>query len=142
MVNPLTLIEVLKDPTFQLRSTWLALQLNFSWSIFLMMHSCYEAGPNFIKFYVYVSKLQENLLLVSKLLSNELKAQFNLNECIVKGRDGEVNAIGLRKVDLHETQLSKVHRVYVANLAQSLVKGHARELGHCWLPGGCTMYYV
>lgn len=85
------------------------------------------------KFYVYVPKLQENLLSVSKFLSNEWKVQFNLNERIVKSGDGEVNAIGLHKGNLYEIQLSKVHRVDVANLAQSLVKGHARELGHRWL---------
>ena len=42
-----------------------------------------------------VSKLQANLLLISKLLLNGLKMQFNLNECIVKDPDGEVIVMGL-----------------------------------------------
>ena len=42
-----------------------------------------------IKIFLYVSKLQANLLSVSKVLWNGMKMQFSLNECIVRGLDGE-----------------------------------------------------
>ena len=37
---------------------------------------------------LHVSKLQANLLSMSKFVSNCLKVQFNLNECIVKSTGG------------------------------------------------------
>ena len=40
---------------------------------------------------LHVPKLQENLLSVSKLLSNGLKVQFKLKECTARGPDIEVD---------------------------------------------------
>lgn len=82
-----------------------------------------------IKNTFHVPKLQANLLSVNKLLLDGLKVQFNLNEYIVRGPDREVNVIGLHKGNLYETQFSKVHGADVANLAQSMAKDGAFELG-------------
>ena len=46
-----------------------------------------------IKYALNMSKLHANLLSVSNLVSNNLKIQFNLNECIVKSNNGEAIAI-------------------------------------------------
>ena len=46
-----------------------------------------------IKYALNMSKLHANLLSVSNLVSNNLKIQFNLNECIVKSCNGEAIAI-------------------------------------------------
>ena len=73
-------------------------------------------------------KLQANLLSVSKLLSNGLKMQFNLNECIVRGPDGEMIVMKLRKDNLYKMNFTKVHRTDAANLAQSSKKNGAFEL--------------
>ena len=51
-----------------------------------------------IKDVFHISKLQANLLSVSKLLLNELKVQFNLNEYIGKGLDGKMISMGWRFV--------------------------------------------
>lgn len=70
----------------------------------------------FIKGIFYVSKLQANTLSVSKLLSNELKAQLNLNECIIRGPDKEVIVIGLCKSNLYEINSTNVHGGDATNL--------------------------
>ena len=62
-----------------------------------------------IKDVLHVPKLQANLLSVSKFLSNGLKMQFNLNEYIVRGLDGEVNAIGLHNDILYKIIFTKVY---------------------------------
>ena len=46
---------------------------------------------------LHVQKLQTNLLLVSKLLSNELIVQFNIIKYVMRGPDEEVHAIKPRK---------------------------------------------
>ena len=48
-----------------------------------------------IKNALHMSKLQASLLLVRKFLSNRLKVQFNLNECIVIGPNRKVIAMEL-----------------------------------------------
>lgn len=70
----------------------------------------------------HMLKLQTHLLSVSKILSNKLKVQFNLNECIVKSSDDEVIAIVLREGNLYQMNFIKVYGTYVANLAQSWKK--------------------
>lgn len=42
---------------------------------------------------LHVSKLQANLLLMSKLLSKGLKVQYYANECIVEGINNDMVAI-------------------------------------------------
>ena len=64
-------------------------------------------------------KLQANLLSVSKLMSNALKMQFNLNDCFIKTCDGEAITIAQLKGNFYEMNFKKVHRVDVANLMQS-----------------------
>ena len=73
-------------------------------------------------------KLQANLLSVSKLLSNGLKMHFNLNECIVRGPNGEVNVIKLHNGNLYEINFNNVHKANVADLVQSWRKDNALEL--------------
>ena len=51
-----------------------------------------------------------------KLLS---KIQFNHNECIVRGLDGEVVAMRLRNGNLYKLNLNKVNGAGVAQLALS-----------------------
>jgi hypothetical protein len=54
-----------------------------------------------------MSKSQTNLLSVSKFLSNDSKVQFNLNECIVEGPDGEMIVMGLCKDNLYEINIPR-----------------------------------
>jgi hypothetical protein len=53
---------------------------------------------------------------VSKLVSNSLQIQFNLNERIVKFFDGEAFAIAPRKKTLYEINFIKVHEAKLALL--------------------------
>lgn len=62
-------------------------------------------------------KLQTHLLLVSKILLNKLKVQFNLNEFIVRSSDDEIIAIVSRKGNLYQMNFIKVYGTNVANLA-------------------------
>lgn len=66
-------------------------------------------------------------------MSNELKAQLNLNECIMRGPDEEVIIIGLCKSNLYKINHTKVHGADAANLMQSWEEDSTRELGHRWL---------
>ena len=53
--------------------------------------------------------------------------QFNQNECIVRGPNGEMIAMGLRNDDLYEIIFIKVRGVDMGNLEQSWKKdGHLR----------------
>lgn len=70
-----------------------------------------------IKDALHMPKLQANLLPLSKFLSNGLKVQFNLKECVMKGPDGEVIAMGLHNGNLYN--LYKIHGVDATHLAQS-----------------------
>lgn len=72
-----------------------------------------------IKSILHVPMLQANLLLGSKLLSNGLKLQFNLNECNVRGPNGNVIAMGLDNGNLYKIKLTNVHGTDVADLIQS-----------------------
>ena len=83
-----------------------------------------------IKDMLHVSKLHANLLSVSKLVSNDLKIQFNLNECIVKSCNGEAIAIAPRKRNLYEINFVKVHEAEATNLVQSPTGDGALELWH------------
>ena len=86
-----------------------------------------------IKNIFLVLKLQANLLLVSKLLSTRLKIQFNLNECIVRGPDGEVISIGLHNGNLYKMNFKNVHIVDAVDLVQSWRKDNAFQFWNCWL---------
>ena len=46
-----------------------------------------------ITYVLHVPKLYSNLLSVNKLVSNGLKVQFNLSECIIKSCNDEIIAI-------------------------------------------------
>ena len=69
-----------------------------------------------IKDVFHISKLHSNLLSLSKLVSNGLKIQFNLNECIVKSYNGEAIAIAPCKRNLYKINFVKVHKVKATNL--------------------------
>lgn len=71
-----------------------------------------------IKDAFHVSKMQVNMFLVKELVSNNLKIQFNLNECFVKTCDGKAIAIMSRKDNLYEMNFTKVHESDAANLVQ------------------------
>lgn len=77
-----------------------------------------------------VSKLHANLLSVSKIISNGLKIQINLNKCIKKYCDGEAIMITPRKDILYEIIFFKMHKVDATNLMQSPVGDDALELYH------------
>ena len=64
----------------------------------------------------YVPKLHPNLLSVSKIVLNGLKAHFNLNEYIVKSCNGEAIVIAPRERNFYEINFVKVHEAKVANL--------------------------
>ena len=82
-----------------------------------------------IKNVLHVSKLHANLLSVSKLVSNGLKVQFNLNECIVKSCDGEAIAIAPREAII-QNQFCEGAQAEAANLVQSPTEDGALELWH------------
>lgn len=63
-----------------------------------------------------VPKLKANLFLVSKVVSNGLKVQFNLNECILQICDNKTIAIVSREDNLYEMNFTKIHRAYTPNL--------------------------
>lgn len=65
---------------------------------------------------------------MSKLLSNGLKIQFNLNERIVRGLNGEVAVIELRNGNLYEINFNNVHKANVVDLVQSWRRDNALEL--------------
>lgn len=65
---------------------------------------------------LYVSKLHVNLFSISKLVSNNLRVQFNLNESIVKFCDEEAIVIAPCKRNLYEINIVKVHEAEAANL--------------------------
>lgn len=71
---------------------------------------------------LHVPKLCANLLYVSKLVSNGLKDQFNLNECIVKSYNGDSIMIVSCKRNLYKINFVKVHKAQVANLVQFQLK--------------------
>ena len=68
-----------------------------------------------IKYTLHVPKLYVNVLSVTKLVSNKLKVQFNLNECIVKIYNSKVIA---RQGNLYEINFVKVYKADAANLVQ------------------------
>ena len=59
-------------------------------SIFTEVMVKKKKKKNHFKDVLHVRKLQANLLSVSKLLSNGLKVQFNLNNYIMRSLDGDV----------------------------------------------------
>ena len=65
-----------------------------------------------------MSKLQANLISVSKLLLNGSKMQLNYNESIVRVPYGEVISIGLCKETLYEINFTKMHEADAINLEQ------------------------
>jgi len=83
-----------------------------------------------IKDALHVPKLHANLLSVSKLVSSGLKVQFNLNECIVKGSDGEAIAVAPREGNLYQMNFAKVHGADAAHLVQSPTGDGGLELWH------------
>ena len=56
---------------------------------------------------LHVFKLQVNLILVSKFLSNGLKVQINLKIYGVRGMDGDMTAMELREGNLYDRNFSK-----------------------------------
>ena len=70
---------------------------------------------------------------MSKLLSTGLKIQFNLNECIVRGPDGEVISIRLHNGNLYEMNFKNVHIADAVDLVQSWRKDNAFEFWNCRL---------
>lgn len=65
---------------------------------------------------------------LTKLLSNTLKMQFNLNKCIIRGMDGEVISMGLCNDNLNKIKYKKVHKACAIDLVQSWRKEGAFEL--------------
>lgn len=74
------------------------------------MKAMFEGKINLIciKDVVNIPKLYANLLSVTKLVSNCLNVQFNLNECIVKSCNAETIAIALREQNLYKINFVKV----------------------------------
>jgi hypothetical protein len=68
---------------------------------------------------LHVPKLHANLLSVSKFVSNGLKVQFNINECIICVSDGHSVAIAPRERNLYHLHVVKIHGMNAANLVQS-----------------------
>lgn len=56
---------------------------------------------------IHMPKVYANSLSVNKILSSNLKVQFNVNECIVGGSDGETNAIALCQGNLYQRTFTK-----------------------------------
>ena len=82
---------------------------------------------------LHMPNLQANLLLVSKLLSNGLRMQFHINECIVGGANGDVIAIAQLEENLYQMTFTEVYKTNVANFMRSRVGGSPVELWHCRL---------
>ena len=70
---------------------------------------------NYIKDVFHVPKLQVNLLLVSKVLSNMLKTQFTQFQCIVKGMSGKMIVMGQCKGNLYEMNFTNVQEMDAIN---------------------------
>ena len=83
-----------------------------------------------IKDAFYMSKLYVNLFSVSWNISNGLKVQFNLNECIVTSCNSEAVVIALREDILYKINFMKVHESDVAKLVQSPLEYDALKLWH------------
>ena len=79
---------------------------------------------------LHVPKLQANLLSVSKLLSKDLKVRFDVNECIVRGANGEVVAIARREGNLYLMTFKELHGAHSTNLENSRAGGDSVELWH------------
>lgn len=73
-------------------------------------------------------KLQANLHSVSKLVSNDLNMQFNLNICFVNICDNEAIAIASRANNLYKMNFVKIHRADATILVQSLMENCVLEL--------------
>lgn len=63
----------------------------------------------------HVSKLQANLLSLRKLLSNGLNMRFHVNECIVKGVNGNMVAVAQHTCKLYQMTFMEICGVDVAN---------------------------
>lgn len=83
-----------------------------------------------IKDVLYVLKLHVKLLLVSKLVSNNWKVQFNLNECIVKSLYSESIVIAPRQDNLYNMNIMNVHKMDAVRLVQYLMEHDAFKLWH------------
>ena len=57
--------------------------------------------------------------------------QFNLNECIMRGPDGEVIVMELQEGNLYEINFTKMHEVDAADLIQLWKKDGVLELQYC-----------
>jgi len=68
-----------------------------------------------ITYVFHMPKLQANLFLVSKLLSNGLSVQFHVNECIVGGANDVMVAIDQRKGSLYQMTFTEVCEVDATN---------------------------
>ena len=80
---------------------------------------------------LYTPKLHANLLSVSKLVSNGLKLQLNLNACIVKSCDVKAITIVPCERNLYEINFMKVHEAETINLVQSPTGDDMLKIWHC-----------
>lgn len=79
---------------------------------------------------LYVPKLHVDLLLVTKLVLNGLKVQFNLNKCIIKFCNDKAIAFTSCERNLYEINFVMVHKAKAANLVQFPTGNDALELWH------------
>ena len=101
------------------------------WDLLLWRQFWKEKSIQFVsKMCFTYPKLYANLFSVSKFMSNDLKIQFNINECIIKSCNGEAIAIVPRKWNFYEINFVKVHRAKTTNLVQSSTGDGILELWH------------
>lgn len=82
---------------------------------------------------LHVSKLQVDLLLVSKFLSKRLKVQFHVNKCIVGDVNGDMVIITQREGNLYQMTFKEVCGADAANFMHSLASSGRIEFWHCRL---------
>jgi len=76
----------------------------------------------------YVPKFQANLLSVSNFLSNGLKVQIHVNECIVGSVNNNVIAMAQREGNLNQITSTEVYGANAANFVCSRGEGNPTKL--------------
>lgn len=83
-----------------------------------------------IKYVFSYGHVASKFALNEQVVVKWVESAIQTNECIVRGPNGEMDAIGLYKGNLFEINISKLHRADVANLVQLLENDGAHKFGH------------
>ena len=79
---------------------------------------------------LHVSKMQSNVLSVSKLILRGLKIHFNLLVCVVRASNGKMLAVALLESNLYQLDTNVINGAETSSLARFDGKSHPLELWH------------